>query len=123
MSAYVGAADSLRSQDTCAQVGLLLGGDDWEYPLWPLLKGINPAVRIEHVNVTNSSAVLSKPFAPCYVISTVRTDDQRIVVAGAPYERVWPLGKSAKASVYRAIRSAGATGPDDRCSPLRDKDV
>jgi Dolichyl-phosphate-mannose-protein mannosyltransferase len=58
----------------CSDVGLLIGEYDLEYPLWVLLPKTNrQQLRIEHINVTNSSAVKSavNPFAgfsPCAVI-------------------------------------------------------
>ncbi len=39
-------------------VGLLLGNDDWEYPLWILLKRENPQLRIYHLGVNNVSSTL-----------------------------------------------------------------
>lgn len=36
-------------------VGLLLGSDDWEYPLWVLLKSQNPNNKIWHTGVKNIS--------------------------------------------------------------------
>ncbi len=41
-----------------SDVGLLLGGDDWEYPLWILLKKDNPNVHIWHRGVKNVSGSL-----------------------------------------------------------------
>lgn len=38
-----------------SDVGLVLGPDDWEYPLWVLLKRENPNVRILHSGVENVS--------------------------------------------------------------------
>ncbi len=41
-----------------SHVGLLLGNDDWEYPLWILLKKEKPDLKIAHVGVNNVSNVL-----------------------------------------------------------------
>ncbi|MCC6758213.1 MAG: glycosyltransferase family 39 protein [Candidatus Omnitrophica bacterium] len=42
-----------------SDVGLLLGGDDWEYPLWILLKKDRPDIKIRHVGVNNVSRSLT----------------------------------------------------------------
>lgn len=41
-----------------SNVGLLLGPDDWEYPLWVLLKREKPYVWIRHSGVENVSKTL-----------------------------------------------------------------
>ena len=69
---YVGAADLIKSKN-CSTIGLHLGLNDWEYPLWVLLQQDNRDVlRLEHVNVENSSAETAsatEEFIPCAVIS------------------------------------------------------
>jgi hypothetical protein len=61
------------SKHRCADVGLILGGDDWEYPFWVLRNDSTPQpIRIEHVNVKNISAKYNtypfNAFSPCAVI-------------------------------------------------------
>jgi len=69
---YFGAANFLSSQD-CASVGLLIGHDDFEYPLWALFRAHGRrGVRIEHVGVNNASAEKYKEppfdtFEPCAI--------------------------------------------------------
>lgn len=41
-----------------SHVGLLLGNDDWEYPLWILLKKEKPDLKIVHIGVNNVSNTL-----------------------------------------------------------------
>ncbi len=49
------------------RVGLAMGGNDWEYPFWALLRG----VRWEHVQVDNASARFArKDFEPEAVVYT-----------------------------------------------------
>lgn len=69
---YERAARYVRSRG-CQDIGLILGRDDWEYPLWVLLRSTgNRGVRLEHIGVKNLSAVKSKVlpvFDPCAVIA------------------------------------------------------
>jgi hypothetical protein len=86
--AYVAAAEALRAEN-CADVGLMLGWDDWEHPLWVLLSDRQRrAGRIEHVGVTNRSAGLSgsRPgFAPCAIVVGSRTVGNPIELEGRSY--------------------------------------
>jgi hypothetical protein len=57
----------------CRQVGLRMGVDNWEYPLWKLLG--NGAVRIEHVEVGNRSrSIPLVDFEPCAIVTVFRLD-------------------------------------------------
>jgi len=62
----------LKSQ--CSDIGLVLGGDGWEYPFWVLLgEDGKRTIILEHINVTNLSQVKSNEypfnaFTPCAVI-------------------------------------------------------
>ena len=38
-----------------SRLGLVLGGDSWEYPLWQLLKDTKK-LRIEHIDVKNKTS-------------------------------------------------------------------
>ena len=69
---YNGVANFLNSQTTCEDIGLMSGGDSWEYPFWVLLEknGVR-TIRIEHVNVTNPSGTIPIRFNPCAIISTL----------------------------------------------------
>ena len=86
---YVGAAEFLRSRK-CADVGVLLGWDDWEHPLWVLLA--NGRGRIEHVGVTNRSAHLEgrRPaFAPCGIVVAVNSLEEAIELDARSYCISW----------------------------------
>ncbi len=71
---YRNVANYIKSEQ-CTNIGLILGADSWEYPLWPLLKkNAEKPFYIEHINVKNiSSSLYSKPFfnnfLPCAIIS------------------------------------------------------
>ena len=54
----------------CRTVGLAIGLDSWEYPIWMLFKEYDYAVRLEHIHVTNATANLQPvDFNPCAIIS------------------------------------------------------
>ncbi|MCE5328277.1 MAG: glycosyltransferase family 39 protein [Planctomycetaceae bacterium] len=58
------------------KIGLVLGGDNIEYPIWVLLRGSSPTTEIRHVEVVNISGVLAKrppaaAFAPDIIFENV----------------------------------------------------
>lgn len=58
-------------------VGLYLGHDDYEYPLWVLAKegSRRSDIRFHHVGVNDQSRILqTAPYLPAYVIATKTTD-------------------------------------------------
>jgi 4-amino-4-deoxy-L-arabinose transferase-like glycosyltransferase len=72
---YIGAINFLKNKG-CKDIGLAIGGDDWEYPLWTLLmKNYGHGLfRLEHFNVKNISSTKSnistfKNFSPCAIVS------------------------------------------------------
>ena len=66
---YAGIADRIVSSN-CHAIGLSLGENTWEYPIWILLSNRKWQGRIEHVSVNNPTAALTdKKFIPCAVIS------------------------------------------------------
>jgi len=65
---YANVADRLAASG-CQDIGLVTGGDDWEYPIWPLLKsrGLSK-MRLEHIEVKGALAQIPYPlgkFHPC----------------------------------------------------------
>ena len=68
---YTSSVDVI-AQTGCQQVGIILGGDTWEYPLWALLERDHPwKGRMEHVKVDNMTKGIKYPlgsFEPCQVI-------------------------------------------------------
>jgi hypothetical protein len=68
--AYEAAANVVEGMG-CKRVGLILGGDGWEYPLWPLLQArLGEGLRMEHVLVQNASTRFAAPVrpAPCALL-------------------------------------------------------
>jgi hypothetical protein len=68
-------ATELISSSNCKKVGLAIGEDDWEYPIWALL-GEKGSFQISHVNVKNISSRLedsNRIEENCAIISTLTT--------------------------------------------------
>ncbi|MDX2097730.1 MAG: hypothetical protein SFW36_08125 [Leptolyngbyaceae cyanobacterium bins.59] len=67
--AYTSVVNSV--DPTCQNIGLTLGPDIWEYPIWVLMKQRSAEpIRIAHINVQNPSARLANEepynrFVPC----------------------------------------------------------
>jgi hypothetical protein len=88
---YEAAADVLSTMG-CARVGLVLGGDDWEYPFWPLLRArFGEGLWMEHVLVQNASAGLSAPApgAPCALLVVGRQVGGALVLQGRTFVQRW----------------------------------
>ena len=91
---YFSAAQFL-SNTKCSDIGLVLGGDDWEYPFWVLLsRDGKRTVRLEHVNVTNISQVKSNQypfnaFTPCAIIVISDNPPTEVHIGAAAYLRRW----------------------------------
>jgi hypothetical protein len=66
---YYDCALAVSSQQ-CNDIGLQLGGDHWEYPLWILIqRNFKQLPRIEHINVMNRSDKISLGnFSPCALL-------------------------------------------------------
>lgn len=69
---YVQAVQFLKSKQ-CNKIGLMMGQDTWEYPLWVIMQQYEESqFQIRHINVFNASSVkenLSETkFNPCGVI-------------------------------------------------------
>jgi hypothetical protein len=81
------------SSSRCSDIGLVSGGDDWEYPLWVLLReSERHQFRIEHVNVRNISRTESdkdpfRTFVPCAVIVVAGEPSNEIRVGAESYLR------------------------------------
>ncbi|MEQ8538253.1 MAG: glycosyltransferase family 39 protein [Coleofasciculus sp. D1-CHI-01] len=67
---YVEAVQVTQSQN-CSNIGLILEGTSFEYPLWRLFKQDQPESRIQFVNVNNESANVrpSVNVEPCAILS------------------------------------------------------
>jgi hypothetical protein len=67
-------AMSVLKEADAAEVGLYLGGDDWEYPFWAFAKrngSSQKTMTFRHVGIGNVSRAIQKDvFLPLYVIAT-----------------------------------------------------
>lgn len=91
---YVEAVKFVKDR-SCAEVGLYMPPDRWEYPLWVLFKkDSDRTVRIEHLNISNISAIKSerypyKDYKPCAIISVGYPGDREIVTKNGSYIKKW----------------------------------
>ncbi len=106
---YLGAAHFVETL-RCSDVGLLIGDYDLEYPFWTLLQktGRQP-IRIEHVDVTNSSAVKCAAipyagFSPCAVIVVDADRNPASIAERGNYTQAW---SSSVDAVYTEAWSSG----------------
>jgi len=99
---YIQSAQIL-SDLHCSDVGLMMGEDDWEYPLWILLnEKTTGTVRLEHVNGSNSSqqeVTENKPgaFTPCAILTVTIEPQPRVLIGDKIYLHWW---SSTPVSVY-----------------------
>ena len=83
------------SNTQCSDIGLILPVDSYEYPFWVLLgKDDRPVVRIEHVNVTNISQVISNEypfntFTPCSIIVVSDDPPNEVRIGDVTYLQKW----------------------------------
>jgi 4-amino-4-deoxy-L-arabinose transferase-like glycosyltransferase len=96
---YTGAVEFLNSEK-CSNIGLSMGNDPWEYPLWVLLQqNQQKIVKMQHINSNNVSASLEtehpyKEFIPCGIISmetkkSKQKKRQKINFQDKIYVRAW----------------------------------
>jgi hypothetical protein len=102
LAPYRDAVDTIV-RSNASQIGLMLGGDSWEYPVWRMLRDRNPdrPLRIEHVSVPGDLAWPLGPFSPELVFwSSADEAPLMIEVEGRQFMR---LGPSGTVAVYRRL--------------------
>lgn len=83
---YNSAAEYIR-QKNILEIGLLIGGDTYEYPLWKMIGHYN---RIEHVNVGNDTGIYEDwGFVPDALLVINSQVDNGIEYHGLAYELTW----------------------------------
>jgi hypothetical protein len=93
---YVGAAAFLATRG-CRSPGLILGGNEWEYPLWVLLRTQpGPMPHVEHILVRNVSRRLAVDPAgtprPCALVAVAEQLGDAVSWRGASYVSRWTSG-------------------------------
>jgi hypothetical protein len=84
------------ARSTPSQVGLILGFDSWEYPVWRMLhdRKLHHPVRIEHVNVSGNPPWPVGPFVPDVVFWSFGEGEPppTLVVDAREFVRIGPPG-------------------------------
>ena len=96
---------------SCRQIGLRLGSDQWEYPLWALSSATQPPLQFEHVNVQNISGRIPATYVPCAIIGTL-ADGNTITVNGVLFAKqidVAPLRLFLPQTAVVALPPVGPT--------------
>jgi hypothetical protein len=89
------AAAGVVGDTGCRRVGLILGWDGWEYPLWTLLRArLDPGLRIEHVLVQNASRRFASPEAdaPCALVAVEPGLGDTVSWRGRAFVQRWESG-------------------------------
>ncbi|NJK28056.1 MAG: hypothetical protein HC925_05465 [Coleofasciculaceae cyanobacterium SM2_3_26] len=95
--AYLKAVETLRDREDCGEIGLLLGGDTWEYPFWALLDDRpGKPMRFEHIALEKNESLVKassayKAFSPCAIIASERPDKDvpELRLDDKVYSREW----------------------------------
>ncbi len=96
---YLQAAQALQDLG-CQRVGLILGADDWEYPLWALTARSGPdQIIFEHVDVTNISGRTTGAAPPCAILKTGGNLPPALALSGRDYAKAW---EAAPVAIYAA---------------------
>ena len=106
-----GSALQRAVEANCRNIGLLVSGDDFEYPLWKLGQSLDPALAFGHVNVTNPSRKFGLSRAPCAVLSTETSNGKYLDVGGERFWRSW-------STRYATLYLPGAERPETVSFPL-----
>lgn len=92
---YIEAANVVTSQK-CSNVGLILTGTSFEYPLWVSFQRKNQKVNIRHINVNNASSSQANKSdgetTPCAIISIDRykiATKKNLVAENINYREYW----------------------------------
>lgn len=90
--AYRAATDYITSSG-CHRIGLWTGWNDWEYPLWALLRNRSFDVEIRHVQVTQASARATGAergdFTPCMLVALRNWGTQGSFITPKNFARTW----------------------------------
>jgi hypothetical protein len=111
---YRAATDYIASTG-CHQIGLWTGWNEWEYPLWALLRNRSFDVEIRHVQVTTASAQMIDAergdFTPCMLVAIRNWNTQGSFVTPKGFARTW---QQDSIKIFRPVISDST-----RALPLR----
>jgi len=103
-------AAALVQDKGCAEIGLWLEGNTYEYPLWILLNVVGAdSLRVEHVRVSNESARASlhggvNNFVPCaLVVVAAEERPSQITEADRTYSKIWSTSVTIKGITSKNI--------------------
>ncbi|MBD2577311.1 hypothetical protein [Oscillatoria sp. FACHB-1406] len=105
---FIGASQFVKNQK-CNRVGISLKADDWEYPLWVLLKeNSNSAMQLQQVRIENLSRVKEheffyNQFNPCVVVDLGTTSNKAIMTEFGLYQQAW-VASSTRSSLSKPLR-------------------
>jgi hypothetical protein len=80
MESYVTTSQEIVKNDP-EKIGLIIRGDDWEYPFWILTDALNKGIQIHHTQVKNISSTLEKADKQYDLILTVNNTQNIIKIA------------------------------------------
>lgn len=80
---YQRAVERITASE-CRDVGLYIGEDSWEYPVWTMLQDAQWQGRLEHV----LTPYLSSDFSPCLIL-TLEHDAETLTIGAVSFTRVW----------------------------------
>ena len=88
-AAYSQVRELVRG-NACQDIGLILGINGWEYPLWVALQQYaSPSIDIRHVGITNISRNLPhRDTIPCLIIADSDLAEE-VRVGNQVYQRFW----------------------------------
>jgi hypothetical protein len=99
------------ARSNASQVGLILGSNSWEYPVWRMLRDhkLDHPVRIEHVNVSGDPAWPLGPFVPDVVFWSVGEGEppSMLVVDGREFVRMGPPSTAVVYARKGLLRTEG----------------
>jgi hypothetical protein len=106
-------AATLVQDKGCAEIGLWVEGNTYEYPLWILLNVAGTdGLRVEHVRVSNESSRASlhgdvNNFVPCALVVVAAAErPSQITEADRTYSKIWSTSVTSKGITSKGITSA-----------------
>ena len=87
LNSYKAVIDKIENLNE-KNIGLIISGDEWEYPLFPLLNGNN--ISIHHVEVRNQSGFLdSKLNNQNLILEINQPTKKEILIRSKKFTRIW----------------------------------